>query len=183
MHYRIVLMSATVDADKISQFFGGCPTLHVPGRTFPVDTRYLEDAVELTGWSVAEGSQYARRGKTSECLSCLPQDYLTCGSVNDKFYRNKARSEWAEEAATAEEDDTDVQHQDVKLEKRYSDKTAATINMFDERLIPYDLVVRVLERVCFEDPQYELYSAAILVFMPGRLRLYQGERWFILRSF
>jgi HrpA-like RNA helicase len=35
--------------------------MHVPGRTFPVDTRYLEDAVELTKWSVSEGSQYARR--------------------------------------------------------------------------------------------------------------------------
>lgn len=56
-------MSATVDAEKISQYFGGCPTMHVPGRTFPVDTRYLEDAVELTKWSVNEGSQYARRSK------------------------------------------------------------------------------------------------------------------------
>jgi ATP-dependent RNA helicase DHX29 len=70
-HYvynSIVLMSATVDAEKISQFFGGCPMLHVPGRTFPVDTRYLEDAVELTGWAVAEGSPYARRGKVVKPL-------------------------------------------------------------------------------------------------------------------
>lgn len=56
-------MSATVDAEKISTFFGGCPTMHVPGRTFPVDIRYLEDAVEFTKWSVAEGSPYARRRK------------------------------------------------------------------------------------------------------------------------
>lgn len=58
---RIILMSATVDAEKLSNFFGGCPTLHVPGRTFPVDVRYLEDAVELTRWSISETSQYARR--------------------------------------------------------------------------------------------------------------------------
>lgn len=54
-------MSATVDAEKIANFFGGCPTLHVPGRTFPVDVRYLEDAVEFTGWSINESSPYARR--------------------------------------------------------------------------------------------------------------------------
>lgn len=54
-------MSATVDAEKISDFFGGCPTLHVPGRTFPVDVHYLEDAVEYTGWSISESSPYARR--------------------------------------------------------------------------------------------------------------------------
>jgi ATP-dependent RNA helicase DHX29 len=162
-------MSATVDADKISHFFGDCPTLHVPGRTFPVDTRYLEDAVELTGWSVAEGSPHARRSKLERAGVDDPAElYLV---VNDKFYRNKNRSEWAEEAAAAEDDDTDVQQEDVKLEKRYSDKTALTINMFDERLIPYDLIVRLLERICFEDAQYESYSAAILVFMPGELVL------------
>jgi ATP-dependent RNA helicase DHX29 len=54
-------MSATVDAEKISEFFGGCPTLHVPGRTFPVDVHYLEDAVEYTQWSISESSPYARR--------------------------------------------------------------------------------------------------------------------------
>jgi HrpA-like RNA helicase len=65
-------MSATLDAVKISDFFGGCPILHVPGRTFPVDIRYLEDAVELTGWTVAEGSPYARRGKEARRSVLLP---------------------------------------------------------------------------------------------------------------
>jgi len=54
-------MSATVDAEKISHFFGGCPMLHIPGRTFPVDVRFLEDAVEYTQWSISESSTYARR--------------------------------------------------------------------------------------------------------------------------
>lgn len=60
---RIILMSATVDAEKISNFFGGCPTLTVPGRTYPVEVRYLEDAIEYTGWSIDENSPYARRRK------------------------------------------------------------------------------------------------------------------------
>lgn len=62
-------MSATLDAEKISAYFGGCPILSVPGRTFPVDVRFLEDAVEITKWKVTEGSPYARRGKRAryEC--------------------------------------------------------------------------------------------------------------------
>lgn len=52
-------MSATIDAEKISEYFGGCPTLHVPGRTFPVDVRYLEDALETTKWWISESSPYA----------------------------------------------------------------------------------------------------------------------------
>lgn len=54
-------MSATLDAEKISQYFGGCPVLHVPGRTFPVDVYYLEDAVELCNWKITENSPYAAR--------------------------------------------------------------------------------------------------------------------------
>ena len=48
---KVVLMSATVDADKFSRYLGGAPVLNVPGRTFPVNVQYLEDAVEYTGYS------------------------------------------------------------------------------------------------------------------------------------
>ena len=59
---RVILMSATVEAEKISNYFGGAPVFYVPGRTFPVDVRFLEDAIELTQWKITEGSPYARRG-------------------------------------------------------------------------------------------------------------------------
>ena len=85
--------------------------------------------------------------------------------VHDKFYRTKGRNEWTEENALNDEDDT-VQ-ENVKLEKRYSSNTAATINLLDERLIPYDLIIRLLECICFEDAEYKSYSAAVLIFMPG----------------
>ncbi|KAL2756093.1 hypothetical protein ACRALDRAFT_1050631 [Sodiomyces alcalophilus JCM 7366] len=51
---KVVLMSATVDAERFSNYFGGAPVITVPGRTFPVQVRYLEDAVELTGYSPAQ---------------------------------------------------------------------------------------------------------------------------------
>lgn len=54
-------MSATMDSQKISHYFRDCPVVHVPGRTFPVDIKYLEDVVELTQWSITETSPYARR--------------------------------------------------------------------------------------------------------------------------
>ena len=45
---KVVLMSATVDAARFSRYLNDAPILTVPGRTFPVQTRYLEDAIELT---------------------------------------------------------------------------------------------------------------------------------------
>ncbi len=54
---KVVLMSATVDAERFSSYLGGAPVLTVPGRTFPVQVAYLEDAVELTGYSVDQHIQ------------------------------------------------------------------------------------------------------------------------------
>ena len=45
---RVVLMSATVEAQKFSTYFGGISVLYIRGRTFPVIIKYLEDAVEAT---------------------------------------------------------------------------------------------------------------------------------------
>lgn len=45
---KIILMSATVDARKFSDYFGGAPVLDLPGRTFPVEVGFLEDAVEAS---------------------------------------------------------------------------------------------------------------------------------------
>lgn len=45
---KVVLMSATVDATRFSKYLNNAPIINVPGRTFPVRTRYLEDAIELT---------------------------------------------------------------------------------------------------------------------------------------
>ena len=52
---KVVLMSATVNAERFSNYLGGAPIMHVPGRTFPVDTKYLEDVVELTNFYADSG--------------------------------------------------------------------------------------------------------------------------------
>ncbi|THU91743.1 P-loop containing nucleoside triphosphate hydrolase protein [Dendrothele bispora CBS 962.96] len=145
---KVILMSATVEADKISEYFGGCPTLHVPGRTFPVDVFYLEDAVEITGFSISQDSPYARRS-------------------HDKFYKNKNKTDWSEELANGNGDDDDDEISgELKLEKRYSSTTVQTLSLYDERQIPYDLIIGLLEQICSEDA-FTSYSSAILLFMPG----------------
>lgn len=48
---KVVLMSATVDAGRFSAYLGNAPILNVPGRTYPVEVRYLEDAIELTDYN------------------------------------------------------------------------------------------------------------------------------------
>jgi len=95
---------------------------------------------------------------------------LNVFSENDKFSRSKsAQVEWNEETIdpTEEEESTVIDAVPLVLEKQYSPQAVATLNLLDERQIPYELIVRLLERLCFEDDAYIAYSAAILVFMPG----------------
>ena len=47
---KVILMSATVNAEQISKYMDGAPILNVPGRTYPVETKYLEDVIELTNY-------------------------------------------------------------------------------------------------------------------------------------
>ncbi|XP_024533616.1 DExH-box ATP-dependent RNA helicase DExH1 isoform X2 [Selaginella moellendorffii] len=47
---RLILMSATINADMFSKYFGNAPKLHIPGFTFPVREFFLEDVVESTGF-------------------------------------------------------------------------------------------------------------------------------------
>ncbi|KAI3991878.1 hypothetical protein MKX01_012823 [Papaver californicum] len=44
---RLILMSATLDAERFSQYFGGCPVVRVPGFTYPVRTFYMEDVLSI----------------------------------------------------------------------------------------------------------------------------------------
>ena len=51
---KLVLMSATLEAKRISSYLGGVPVLNLPGRTFPVEIKYLEDAIEMTNYRLSE---------------------------------------------------------------------------------------------------------------------------------
>uniref|UniRef100_A0A1J3JM66 Putative ATP-dependent RNA helicase YTHDC2 n=1 Tax=Noccaea caerulescens TaxID=107243 RepID=A0A1J3JM66_NOCCA len=46
-HLRLILMSATLDAERFSGYFGGCPVVRVPGFTYPVRTFYLDDVLSV----------------------------------------------------------------------------------------------------------------------------------------
>ncbi|KAJ5178878.1 hypothetical protein N7492_002088 [Penicillium capsulatum] len=51
---KLILMSATLEAQRFSNYLGGVPVLNIPGRTFPVEMKYLEDVVEMTNYRLSE---------------------------------------------------------------------------------------------------------------------------------
>nr|XP_034995860.1 probable ATP-dependent RNA helicase DHX40 [Zootoca vivipara] len=51
---KVVVMSATLDTDKFSEFFNHCPVVDIPGRNYPVEERFCG----LVGPRDADGSAY-----------------------------------------------------------------------------------------------------------------------------
>jgi ATP-dependent RNA helicase DHX29 len=114
-------MSATVDADRFSKYLDGAPVLQVPGRTFPVTSMYLEDAVELTGYTLDNGHQ-------------------------EKYADEDDDMEMDESAATEKS-----KAENTKALRGYSARTRNTVAQFDEYRINYDLIVQLLATVATSD--------------------------------
>lgn len=50
-HLHVILMSATMDADRFAAYWGrNTPRMHIPGFTYPVQDYGLEDVLSLTGY-------------------------------------------------------------------------------------------------------------------------------------
>ncbi|TKY90802.1 hypothetical protein EX895_000800 [Sporisorium graminicola] len=168
---KVILMSATVDAERISKYCGGCPTIAVPGRTFPVNVHYLEDAVEVSNYVIEDDSPYAfrpKRGYRNGDGNARKQN----APGNKSKLQLVAQAPPAEEeddAALLDDDDEDPDGQGPStgsLGKAYRSKTIETLGKMNEYVINHDLIIKILERVCLEK-DLQPCSAATLIFMPG----------------
>ncbi|XP_058070139.1 DExH-box ATP-dependent RNA helicase DExH1 isoform X2 [Magnolia sinica] len=89
---RLILMSATINADLFSKYFGNAPTIHIPGRTFPVAEVFLEDVLEKTRYSIKsefdsfQGNTRRRRRQTEFKKDLLTELFEEVDI--DSHYRN-----------------------------------------------------------------------------------------------
>ena len=58
---KVVLMSATIQAQVFVEYFDNCNAIEIPGRTFPVTHYLLEDAIAWSNFVVEPGSEFARK--------------------------------------------------------------------------------------------------------------------------
>ncbi|MCS7078522.1 MAG: ATP-dependent helicase HrpB [Chloracidobacterium sp.] len=71
---KLVVMSATLDAERLSAFLDAAPVVTVPGRTFPVRVRYAasDTTAPLASRVAAAVEQYAAAGPNGDILVFLP---------------------------------------------------------------------------------------------------------------
>ncbi len=77
---RIVVMSATIDADKISEFLAidgkSAPIVRVPGRTFPVAVRYSSEPLSLRTTGDGGREWIERISKLVKSVALGPNDRI-----------------------------------------------------------------------------------------------------------
>ncbi|RID44875.1 hypothetical protein BRARA_I01640 [Brassica rapa] len=150
---KVVLMSATVDANLFSNYFAHCPVITAQGRTHPVTTHFLEEIYESTRYLLAPDSPAALRSDSSI------KDKL--GSVNDRRgKKNLVLAGWGDDYLLSE-DCLNPFYVSGNY-KSYSDQTQQNLKRLNEDAIDYELLE---ELICHIDDTCN--EGAILVFLPG----------------
>lgn len=144
---HVVLMSATMDSDRMAAYWNSkevthTPRIHIPGRTFPVKDFMLEDVLQMTGYTPPKNGkkkpQYSRGGKYQ----------IQPSLVDDEF---------DEEGDDAAEKSVEYRPGEciVPLEER--------LKRMNEQEIDYDLIAILIKTLLRSKDD----DGSILVFLPG----------------
>ncbi|KAJ6810675.1 DExH-box ATP-dependent RNA helicase DExH3 isoform X1 [Iris pallida] len=138
---RLILMSATLNAELFSKFFGGALTIHIPGFTYPVRAHFLEDILETTGYKLTSFNQVDDYGqdklwKTQRQLLPRKRKNQITALVEDALKKSSFES--------------------------YSSKARDSLASWTPDCIGFNLIEAVLCHICRKER-----AGAVLVFMTG----------------
>ncbi|KAM3834604.1 ATP-dependent DNA/RNA helicase DHX36 isoform 2-T2 [Vipera latastei] len=137
---KVILMSATLNAEKFSDYFDGCPMIHIPGLAYPVKEYLLEDVIEK--------------------LRYMPENTDRRPHWKKRFMQGHiSRPEKEEKEEIYREQWPDYVKQ---LRTRYSETTIDALEMMDDDKIDLDLIAALIRYIALEEEE-----GAILVFLPG----------------
>ncbi|KAL3510671.1 hypothetical protein ACH5RR_030072 [Cinchona calisaya] len=137
---RLILMSATLDAELFSSYFGRAPMLHIPGFTYPVRTHFLENVLEMTGYRLTPYNQV--------------DDY----GLEKLWKMNKQAPRKRKSQIVSAVEDA-LRAADFK---DYSAQTQESLSCWNPDCIGFNLVEYLLNYICQNER-----PGAVLVFMTG----------------
>lgn len=159
---RVILMSATINADLFSAYFNKIPTVEIPGRTFPVEQIFLDEIIEKTNYILEEDSMFARRIKEKKRnFTDIDPNSIEC---------ELGTADVLTQSALAPKDNVrDEMLSLPQLMARYSDRSMSTVKslyLMDPEKVNYDLIETVLAWIADGKHDYPK-KGSILVFLPG----------------
>ncbi|XP_075980638.1 ATP-dependent DNA/RNA helicase DHX36-like [Anticarsia gemmatalis] len=142
---KLILMSATVDADTLSVYFDNCPMVHIEGLAFPVKDVYMEEILEMTKFKLPE--------------------------VNRSLHRYQGHARGQKKKKLADDMQKDIQYKATiapwleSIKKDLSPEVYKTLQ--DSRIeeLNIDLIHELMVTICRGEP------GAILVFLPGIIQI------------
>ncbi|KAM9257545.1 putative ATP-dependent RNA helicase DHX57 isoform 1-T1 [Cariama cristata] len=161
---RIILMSATLNAELFSQYFNSCPVINIPGRTFPVDQFFLEDVIAMTRYVLEDSSPYRRKTKQEN-----KQNGRHRRTAFEEVEEDLRRAGILEGTDTVVRDSDPDQKLTLKqLLTRYKgvNKTVLkTMSVMDLDKVNLELIEALLEWIVAGRHSYP--PGAVLIFLPG----------------
>ncbi|CAL5209964.1 unnamed protein product [Lathyrus oleraceus] len=137
---KLILMSATLDAELFSSYFNGAPVVNISGFTHPVRTLFLESILETTGYRLTPSNQIDDYG----------QERLW------KMNKQAPRKRKSQIASAVEDAIRSADFKD------YSLQTQESLSCWNPDCIGFSLIEYILCNIC-EDER----PGAVLVFMTG----------------
>uniref|UniRef100_A0A3P8TS41 RNA helicase n=1 Tax=Amphiprion percula TaxID=161767 RepID=A0A3P8TS41_AMPPE len=154
---QLILMSATVDCHKFSNYFNRCPVITIPGRTFPVEVFHLEDIVEQTGYILEKDSEYSQK--------ILEEEEEVSISVTQKGGKTLQHQEViVRDSSSGWDLGPDLDH--------FSSRTRQVLQYMNPNKINMDLLVDLIDYLD-KSPQFADVDGAVLVFLPGLAHIQQ----------
>ncbi|KAL3375265.1 hypothetical protein AABB24_006646 [Solanum stoloniferum] len=137
---RLILMSATLNAELFSSYYGGAPMIHIPGFTHPVRSHFLENILEMTRYRLTPYNQIDNYG----------QDKMW------KMQKQTIRKRKTQIASAVEES---LESADFG---QYNPLTRDSLSCWNPDSIGFNLIEHVLCHICRNER-----PGAVLVFMTG----------------
>uniref|UniRef100_A0A3Q2YFR0 RNA helicase n=1 Tax=Hippocampus comes TaxID=109280 RepID=A0A3Q2YFR0_HIPCM len=154
---QLILMSATADCHKFSNYFNRCPVLNIPGRTFPVEVFHLEDIVEETGYVLEKDSEY--------CQKVLEEEEEVSVAVTQKGGKTLQHQEViVRDSSPGWDLGPDLDH--------FSCRTRQVLQYMNPNKINMELLVELISYLD-KAPQFTALDGAVLVFLPGLAHIQQ----------
>ncbi|XP_012286873.1 ATP-dependent RNA helicase DHX36 [Orussus abietinus] len=145
---KVILMSATLNSERFSQYYNNCPNIHIPGFTYPVEELYLEDVLAITRFQFPE----------------QPSQPVNYRKHSQKFKKEqRKRDDFLDFVAPY------VRH--LRSEKKYPEYVLSQLKNPNSENLSLDLIDQLVRYICMTQG-----PGAILIFLPGLMDISKLHR-------
>ncbi|KYM95193.1 putative ATP-dependent RNA helicase DHX36 [Cyphomyrmex costatus] len=145
---KVLLMSATLNAESFSKYYNDCPMIHIPGFTYPVQEFYLEDVLSVVNHKFPEAppepTGHKKHLKRYKEQRCKKEEFL---DVLQPYIRQ------------------------IMAEKKYERHVIDQLRNVNSEDLSLELIEKLVRYICNTKG-----PGAILIFLPGMMDISKLNR-------